>query len=57
MVRPGQAYGAKLTAEQTKEMINFAVRRPHQNAQSIVTNGARMLGFNPNNSTLVSLLA
>jgi hypothetical protein len=34
-------------------MIKFAVRKPAQNAQSIVTAGASLLGFDPNNPTIV----
>lgn len=52
-VRPGQPAGAKLSSVQTQQMIRFAVRRPAQNAQSIVTSGGRLLGFDPPNATLV----
>lgn len=53
-VRPGQPAGAKLSASQTQQMIRFAVRRPIQNAQSIVTGGGGLLGFQPSNATLNS---
>jgi eukaryotic translation initiation factor 2C len=54
-VVPGQPSSAKLTASQTSRMIDFAVRMPAQNAQSVVTNGARMLALgSPTNTTLVS---
>ena len=54
-VVPGQPSSAKLTAFQTSKMIDFAVRKPAQNAQSVVTNGARMLALaSPTNATLVS---
>ncbi|GAD99066.1 RNA interference and gene silencing protein [Paecilomyces variotii No. 5] len=52
VVRPGQAAKAKLSSKQTQNMITFAVRRPVDNAQSIVTSGVRMLGFNSANPTL-----
>jgi eukaryotic translation initiation factor 2C len=52
-VRPGQPAGAKLSSAQTQQMIRFAVRRPVHNAQSIVTSGGRLLGFEPLNATLV----
>jgi hypothetical protein len=36
-------------------MIRFAVRKPAENAQSIVVKGAKLMGFEPStNSTLVS---
>ena len=55
-VLPGQPAGSKLSPAQTQQMIKFAVRGPAQNAQSIVMNGARVLGINPpTNTTLVSL--
>ena len=54
-VVPGQPSSAKLTAFQTSKMIDFAVRKPAQNAQSVATNGARMLALaSPTNATLVS---
>ncbi|EXJ91778.1 hypothetical protein A1O3_00328 [Capronia epimyces CBS 606.96] len=42
-VIPGQASNAQLTPAQTQQIIRFAVRRPAQNAQSIITAGAQML--------------
>ncbi|RYP47365.1 hypothetical protein DL768_006565 [Monosporascus sp. mg162] len=51
-VRPGQPAGKKLSSSQTQQMIRFAVRRPIHNAQSIVTSGGRLLGFQPANATL-----
>lgn len=57
IVLPGQPSGAKLSPTQTQQMIRFAVRRPAQNAQSIVTSGARVLGIEPpTNTTLVSII-
>lgn len=54
-VIPGQPSKAKLTPEQTRGMINFAVRKPAENAKSIVTKGASVLGVTPRmNETLVS---
>jgi eukaryotic translation initiation factor 2C len=55
IVLPGQPSGTKLTPYQTQQMIRFAVRKPVQNAQSIVINGAKVLGIQPpTNATLVS---
>jgi eukaryotic translation initiation factor 2C len=53
LVLPGQQSNSKLTPQQTQLMIRFAVRKPNQNAQSIVTSGPQLLGFDPNNPTLV----
>ncbi|KAL4872284.1 hypothetical protein BDV12DRAFT_162657 [Aspergillus spectabilis] len=53
-VEPGQPAKAKLTPNQTREMMKFAVRGPAQNAQSIVTKGVETLGLgNAANPTLV----
>lgn len=48
-VQDGQAFGSKLSPNQTSNMLGFAVmgRKPAQNAQSIVTNGVSMLGLGP----------
>ena len=55
VVLPGQPSGAKLSPTQTQQMIRFAVRKPAQNAHSIVTSGTRILGIEPlTNATLVS---
>jgi hypothetical protein len=56
VVVAGQSSRAKLSPSQTQQMIRFAVRRPVHNAESIVTGGARLLGFEPPNSTLVRSL-
>ncbi|PGH12484.1 hypothetical protein AJ79_04228 [Helicocarpus griseus UAMH5409] len=46
-VLPGQPANAKLTPNQTQNMIKFAVKRPVENARSIVTNGSQALGVTP----------
>ncbi|OQU96381.1 PAZ domain-containing protein [Cladophialophora immunda] len=51
MVIPGQTCNTQLSPSQTQQMIRFAVRKPAQNAMSIVTSGAKMLAVG-NNSTL-----
>ncbi|CEL07700.1 hypothetical protein ASPCAL10855 [Aspergillus calidoustus] len=51
-VLPGQASGAKLSPAQTQRMIRFAVRKPAQNAQSIVTSGLQTLGIGSEESNL-----
>ena len=54
-VEAGQPAKAKLTPNQTRNMLNFAVRGPAQNAHSIVGKGTAVLGFGEStNSTLVS---
>ncbi|KAJ5638279.1 hypothetical protein N7490_008158 [Penicillium lividum] len=56
MVQPGQPVGTKLSPNQTSDMLKFAVmgRKPAQNAQSIVSKGAGMLGLEPLNATLAA---
>lgn len=51
MVEPGQPAKAKLSPNQTRNMLNFAVRSPPQNAESIVSTGLRVLGLAPSNPT------
>lgn len=54
-VVPGQSSNAKLSPNQTAQMIKFAVRQPALNAESIVTNGTQVIGVTPQlNSCLVS---
>lgn len=55
-IEPGQPVGTKLSPSQTSQMLAFAVRfrTPAQNAGSIVSTGANMLGIGENpNPTLV----
>ena len=52
-VKPGQPANSKLSPAQTQQMIGFAVRKPLYNAQSIVSSGGQLLGFEPTNPTLV----
>ena len=56
IVLPGQPADAKLTPDQTANMISFAVRNPKANATSIVGRGLASLGFDPQNATLVKSL-
>lgn len=53
IVLPGQPSSAKLSPSQTQQMIGFAVRKPAANAQSIVINGARLLGIQPPTNTIL----
>ncbi|KAL2834729.1 ribonuclease H-like domain-containing protein [Aspergillus pseudoustus] len=53
-VEPGQPAKSKLTPNQTRQMLNFAVRSPAQNALSIVNKGSETLGIGgSSNPTLV----
>ena len=54
-VKEGQISKLKTNPQQTKAMINFAVRPPDQNANSITSNGFNTLGFNRGNQELVVL--
>lgn len=56
-VLPGQPAMAKLSPQQTSQMMRFAVRRPTLNAQAIIASGGRLLGFEPTNPTLVCTLS
>ena len=49
VVHEGQAVRGLLSPNQTAAMIKFAVRRPEQNAHSILTKGVEtlQLGGNP----------
>jgi eukaryotic translation initiation factor 2C len=44
-VLPGQPAKNKLSPAQTAKMIQFAVRRPAENAASIVTQGHKIVGL------------
>lgn len=44
---PGQSSQAKLDPDQTARMIEFAVRRPWINAQSIEQDGTKIVGLSP----------
>ena len=56
-VLPGQPATAKLSPQQTAQMIRFAVRKPTYNAKDIATTGGRLLGFDPTNPTLVRTIS
>ncbi|QIW96785.1 hypothetical protein AMS68_002303 [Peltaster fructicola] len=44
-IRPGQVARSKITPDQTREMLKFAVRQPSANAASISTQGLGLLGL------------
>lgn len=55
IVQPGQPAKTKLSPQQTQKMIQFAVRSPGENANSIMEKGTQVLGIKPRlNNTLVS---
>jgi hypothetical protein len=50
----GQPLGRKLSPDETRSMISFAVRNPKDNAVSIVRDSKSVLGLSqPDNPTLV----
>lgn len=51
-VQPGQPAGVKLAPNQTRNMLNFAVRSPAENAKFIVEKGVQVLGLSTQNETL-----
>ena len=53
MVVPGQAYNGQLDPNQTQHMIRFAVRRPWENANSIVDQGFQTAGLSPQGNILL----
>ncbi|KAL7791377.1 Piwi domain-containing protein [Trichoderma ceciliae] len=53
-VLPGQLSNSKLDPAQTQQMIRFAVRRPVENATSIVTKGLQTTGLSPETNPLLS---
>jgi eukaryotic translation initiation factor 2C len=55
MVVPGQPSNAKLSPDQTAQMIKFAVRKPNENAEFIASAGYKLLGFNGESPALVSI--
>ncbi|KAL8813818.1 MAG: hypothetical protein Q9223_006918 [Gallowayella weberi] len=51
-VEPGQQYNKKLDGSQTSRMLQFAVRKPAENARRIVDQGAKMMGLSMENPNL-----
>lgn len=54
VVEPGQSSSSKLSPQQTREMIAFAVRKPYMNAQSIVGAGPETIGMLQQVNTMVA---
>ncbi|KAL8678033.1 MAG: hypothetical protein Q9186_005602 [Xanthomendoza sp. 1 TL-2023] len=52
-VEPGQQYNKKLDGSQTSRMLQFAVRKPAENARRIIAQGAKMMGLSLTNPNLV----
>lgn len=52
-VMPGQPYNRPLQPRQTQQMIRFAVRRPRENANSIVNQGFQTTGLSPEGNALL----
>lgn len=54
VIEPGQPAKSKLSSNQPRNMLNFAVRTPPQNAMSIINTGTKVLGLSPQSPTLVN---
>ncbi|KAI4283554.1 MAG: hypothetical protein L6R38_002084 [Xanthoria sp. 2 TBL-2021] len=52
-IEPGQQYNKKLDGSQTSRMLQFAVRKPAENARRIIDQGARMMGLSMTNPNLL----
>jgi len=53
VVFPGQPSKAKLDGTQTQQMIRHAVRKPWENAASIVAEGIQTVGLDQNSNLLL----
>lgn len=53
VVLPGQSSKAKLDGRQTQEMIRHAVRKPWENAASIVEQGLQTVGLDEKSNILL----
>jgi eukaryotic translation initiation factor 2C len=53
IVVPGQPYGSKLSPAQTQQMINYAVRKPWDNASSILNQGIATVGLDVNTNAIM----
>ncbi|KAL8995200.1 MAG: hypothetical protein Q9169_005033 [Polycauliona sp. 2 TL-2023] len=53
-VEPGQPYNKKLDGNQTSRMLQFAVRKPAENARRIIDQGAKMMGLSLTNPNLTA---
>ena len=53
VVMPGQSSNAKLDPGQTQQMIRFAVRKPWENAASIVNEGFQTAGLSSQTNILL----
>jgi len=53
VVIPGQMAKAKPSPAQTQQMIRFAVRRPWENAGSVVDDGLQAVGLSPRTNVLL----
>lgn len=53
IVVPGQPSKAKLDAFQTQQMIRYAVRKPRDNAKSVLDEGVPTVGLDGNTNILL----
>ncbi|TVY78441.1 Protein argonaute 1B [Lachnellula suecica] len=54
LVLPGQTIKRRLSPDQTQEMITFACRKPNENGDSIIRDGKRVLGLNPQDNAMTA---
>ncbi|KAL3458743.1 putative RNA interference and gene silencing protein [Aspergillus heterothallicus] len=53
IIRSGQPVATHLNSEQESRMMDIAIRNPAENARSIVTRGAEILGFSSQSNSLL----
>lgn len=53
VILPGQPSKSKLDGTQTQQMIRHAVRKPWENAASIVREGIKTVSLNENSNVLL----
>lgn len=56
IVVPGQTSKSKLNGPQTQQMIRYAVRKPWENANSILHEGVQTVGLDERTNQLLVLL-
>ncbi|KAL2861922.1 putative RNA interference and gene silencing protein [Aspergillus pseudodeflectus] len=56
VVRSGQPVASHLSGEQESRMMDVAIRGPAENARSIVTRGAQLLGFSTESNSILHKL-
>ena len=52
-VLPAQTIKRRLSPDQSQKMIEFACRKPYENAQHIITDGRAILGLDQNDNPIL----